>query len=95
MAAEGIESMEIQLREGASIENPREYAEHAVEHLRQLLASGNPAQQDPRRQNFYEIEGKDETYYIHVSPVTGNVVLLARWIREAEECCHAAGHFTA
>jgi len=87
--------MEIQLKEGASIENPREYAAHAVEQLRQLLAAGNPAQPDPRRQNFYDIEGKDETYYIHVSPITGNIVLLARWIREAEECCHSAGHFAA
>ena len=87
--------MEIQLKEGASIENPREYAAQAVEQLRQLLVSGNPAQPDPRRQNFYEIESKDETYYIHVSPFTGNVVLLARWIRQAEECCHAAGHYAA
>ena len=87
--------MEIQLKEGVSIENPREYAADAVEQLRQLLVAGNPAQPDPRRQNFYEIEGKDEAYYIHVSPITGNVVLLARWIREAEECCQGTGHFAA
>jgi hypothetical protein len=87
--------MEIQLKEGANIENPREYAAHAVEQLRQLLVAGKPAQADPRRQNFYEIENGDEKYYIHVSPITGNVVLLARWIRQANECCQAAGHFVS
>jgi hypothetical protein len=87
--------MEIQLKEGASIENPREYAARAVEHLRQLLVTGKPAQPDPRRRNFYEIEGGDETYYVHVSPITGNVVLLARWIRQADECCQAAGRFAS
>ena len=87
--------MEIQLKEGVNIENPRQYAAHAVEQLRQLLAAGKLAQLDPKRQNFFEIESEDETYYIHVSPITGNVVLLARWIRQADECCQARGHFVA
>jgi hypothetical protein len=87
--------MEIQLKPGASIENPREYAAQAVEQLRQLLVAGKAAQADPRRQSFYEIESGDGTYYIHVSPITGNVVLLARWIRQADECCEAAGNFAA
>jgi hypothetical protein len=93
-AAEGS-GMQLQLKEGANIENPREYADHAVEQLRQLLLGGKRARVDPRRQDFYEIEGGDETYYIHVSPITGNVVLLARWFRQADECCEAAGHFAS
>lgn len=87
--------MEILFSEGVRIENPREYAEHSVEQLRQLLVAGKPAQPDPKRGNFYEIESGDDTYYIHVSPITGNVVLLAKWMRQAEECCRAAGNFAA
>ncbi len=76
----------IQFKKGARVENPREYETMAVDQLRNLLESGNPGQRDPRRKNFYEIEGQTETYYIHVSPVSGNVTLLAKWIRQSQEC---------
>lgn len=82
----------IEVKEGVRIENPRHYECGAIEHLRQLLESGSPAQRDPRREYFYEIEGSGETYYIHVSPVSGNVVLLAKWIRQSQECCLSSGH---
>jgi hypothetical protein len=85
----------IQVKEGARIENPRKYECGAVENLRSLLTVGSAAQQDPHRENFYEIDGEGETYYIHVSPVSGNVVLLARWIRQSQECCVSSGHFVA
>jgi len=85
----------IQVREGARIENPREYESGAIKHLRQLLEAGSPAQLDARRENFYEIEGCCENYYIHISPVSGNVVLLAKWLRQSEDCCLGAGHFIA
>jgi hypothetical protein len=87
--------MVIQIKEGAGIENPREYSPHAVEHLRDLLATGTSAQLDPRRENFYEIEGKSEIYYIHISPISGNVVLLAKWLRQPQDCCFGAGHLVA
>jgi hypothetical protein len=77
----------IQFKKGASLENPREYENVAVEQLRNLLEAGNPGQRDPRRENFYEIENQYETYYIHVSPISGNVTLLAKWIRQSQECC--------
>jgi hypothetical protein len=76
-----------QFKKGATVENPREYETAAVEQLRNLLESGNPAQRDPRRENFYDIENQFETYYIHVSPISGNVTLLAKWIRQSQECC--------
>jgi hypothetical protein len=85
----------IQVKEGARIENPREYETSAVERLRGLLAAGSPVQRDPRRENFYEIEGKGETYYIHISPVSGNVVLLAKWPRQSQDYCFSAGHLVA
>lgn len=83
------------VRPETRIENPREYGPGAVEHLRQLLEGGYPAQQDPRRENFYEIEGRNETYYIHHSPISGNIVLVAKWIRQSQECCLNSGHLVA
>jgi hypothetical protein len=80
----------IQINEGARIENPREYESGTVENLRLLLEVGSPAQRDPNRENFYEIEGNSETFYVHVSPVSGNVVLLAKWLRQPQECCISA-----
>jgi hypothetical protein len=92
---EGIEDMMIQIEREARIENPREYEHGAVDHLRHLLELGSSAQRDPRRQNFYDIDGNGESYYIHISPVSGNVVLLARWFRQPEECGLSSGHFVA
>jgi len=85
----------IQIKEGAGIENPREYEPGAVKELRQLLRKGSPARRDPQRENFYEVESNSETYYIHISPVTGNVVLLAKWLRQSQDCCLSAGHLVA
>ena len=81
----------IEVKEGVRIENPRHYECGAIEHLRQLLASGSPAQRDPRREHFYEMEASNETYYIHISPVSGNVVLLAKWVRQSQDCCISSG----
>jgi hypothetical protein len=83
------------IKEGVRIENPRKYDPNAVEHLRHLLAAGSPTRRDPRRENFYEIEADNETYYIHVSPISGNVVLLAKWLRQSQDCCLSSEHLVA
>ena len=85
----------MQVRSGAQIENPREYEGDAVEHLRHLLALGIPAQRDANRENFYEIDSTGESYYIHISPISGNVVLLARWLRQPQDCCLTSEHLAA
>lgn len=82
----------IQVKQAARIDNPREYEASAVDHLRYLLETGSWAQRDPQRENFYEIEGQDETYYIHISPISGGVVLLAKWLRQPEVCSVASEH---
>ena len=87
--------MEIQIEAGVRIENPRDYSSQVVEQLRHLLAAGTSAQQDPRREHFYEIETASETYYIHISPISGHVVLLAKWLRESQDCCLSAGNLVA
>ena len=92
---EGIGGLMIQIQKGARIENPRAYDPGAVEGLRVLMEVGFPARRDPHRENFYEIEGASETYYIHISPVSGNVVLLAKWLRQPRECCLSARHLVA
>jgi hypothetical protein len=85
----------IGISEGAGIENPRKYGSGDVEHLRHLLAAGSPFRRDPQRENFYEVEGDRETYYIHISPISGNVVLLAKWLRQPQDCCLSSGHLVA
>jgi hypothetical protein len=92
---EGIGDMVELVKQGTRIENPREYELGAVEHLRHLLEIGSPAQRDPQRENFYQIESNHENYYIHVSPISGNVVLLAKWLRQPQDCCLSLGHLVA
>ena len=38
---------------------------------------------DPKRPGFYEVESGETVYYIHVSPVTGKILLLETWPSEA------------
>jgi hypothetical protein len=85
----------IQVRQGARIENPRKYEPGAVERFRKLLEAGIPAQRDPTRENFYVIESNHETYYFLVSPISGNVVLLAKWLRQPQDCCLVSGYLVA
>jgi hypothetical protein len=85
----------LQFNQGANVENPREYEVGAVEHLQYLLQAGSPAKCDPRRENFYELDGGSELYYIYISPVSGNVVLLAKWIRQSQVHCSDSRHFAA
>jgi hypothetical protein len=87
--------MQIQIHEGVRIENPREYGCQTVEQLRNLMATGSSAQPDPRREHFYEIEGDSESYYVFISPISGNIVLLAKWLRQAHDSCTNVGHLVA
>jgi hypothetical protein len=52
--------------------------------LRTLLESGARLLPDPKRNDFYEIEDQSTVYYIHISPVTGTILLLAVWPQPAE-----------
>ena len=44
-----------------------------------LLLAGTVCVRLTKRKDFYEVEGGSEVYYIHVSPVTGIIYLLAVW----------------
>lgn len=67
------------------IENPRNYSAGAVDELRGMLTSGAEARHDARRKYFYELENVNDVFYVHVSPISGNVVLLAKWSRQPQD----------
>jgi hypothetical protein len=50
-----------------------------VEELRAGLSDGARMVADPKRAGFYEVHGEQLTYYVHVIPNSGKVLLLAAW----------------
>jgi hypothetical protein len=75
--------MTLRLDGRLQIENLGKYPQETVEKLRDLLAGGAEAQPDPRRKNFYDVHNCSQVFFIHISPVSGNVMLLASWLKEA------------
>jgi len=71
--------METLLEREFEIEDLRKHPASAVNVLRDLLAAGAELIPDPKRAGFYEIHDGSTVYYIHVSPVTGRIILLATW----------------
>lgn len=67
----------------AQIQDLRNHPAETVMTLRSLLAGGATLIPDPKRGGFFEVESGSLIYYIHVSPVTGNILLLATWLNEA------------
>jgi hypothetical protein len=67
----------------AQIEDLGNHPTEALAALRSLLAGGANTIADPKRDGFYEVEGDSAVYYIHVSRITGKILLLATWQSEA------------
>lgn len=65
------------------IEDLRHHPTELVMTLRSLLTGGAKVTPDPKRADFYEIESGSVVYYIHVSPITKKIMLLATWPAEA------------
>ena len=61
------------------IHNFRNYPPETVAELRSNLASGAPANPDPHRKGFYDVESGSRKFYIHVAP-DGSIWLLASWL---------------
>lgn len=70
------------LRGNIQIEDVGNHPKKAVADLQCLLAQGASKVADPKRNGFYEVESASTVYYIHVSPVTGKILLLATWHNE-------------
>lgn len=81
---EEIMRPELELTLDLQIEDPRGHPPETVRRLRQALTSAAPATPDARRASFFEIQADDQVFYIHVSPVTHKITLLATWSREPE-----------
>jgi hypothetical protein len=62
-----------------SVDNLQNYPAEIIKELEELLLSGGSALPDPKRKGFYDLEGQERTFFIHVSSVTGRVALLAMW----------------
>jgi hypothetical protein len=75
-------SMILQLSGKPIVENLRNYPPSAVERLRALLTDGAVAEPDIQREGFYDVKDGDRVFFIHISPVSGKVILLASWLEE-------------
>jgi hypothetical protein len=75
---------ELELTAEPKIEDPRGHSPETLRRLRQALTSGASAAPDARRPGFFEIPADDQVFYIHISPVTQKITLLATWSREPE-----------
>ncbi len=75
--------MVMKLQHELKIEDPRNHSTECVETLRRLLAGGARVEADPKRSDFYEVESGSDVYYIHISPITGTIMLLATWAKGA------------
>jgi len=64
------------------IEDPRNHPTETVAALRDILSRGAKTIPDPKRRGLYEVQSDSLVYYIHVSPINGNVLLLATWPKQ-------------
>lgn len=72
----------LRIKQDLVIEDLRRYPTEEVKQLRELLESGAAACPDPHRKDFYEVANGSRVFYIHVSPATGRVFLLATWAKD-------------
>jgi hypothetical protein len=78
------------LRGNIQIEDMGNHPKKVVADLQCLLVRGASTVADPKRRGFYEVESDSVVYYIHVSPVTGKILLLATWQNEGVPASGAA-----
>jgi hypothetical protein len=71
--------MRMNFGEVLTIEDLGNHSAATVVSLGILLAGTVKVTPDTKRKHFYEFEAGGTVYYIHVSPVTGTIFLLATW----------------
>ena len=71
--------MLIRLNHRPAIDNIHNYPQSIVERLARLLTDGALAEADARRKGFYDVTDGGRVFFIHISPVSGKVFLLASW----------------
>jgi hypothetical protein len=80
--------MLLRLEHLSGVDNARNYPAEIIRELEQLLLTGGPAFPDSRRKGFYDLKSHERTFFIHISPITGRVLLLATWIHSANGIDH-------
>ena len=71
--------MRLNLGEVLIIEDLGKHSAATVISLALHLAGAADVTADPKRKGFYEVDDGRTVYYIHVSPVTATIFLLATW----------------
>ncbi len=71
--------MHLRMEHLPGVDNLRDYPAETIEELKGLLLSGGSALPDAKRAGFYDLEGRERKFFIHISPATGRVALLATW----------------
>ncbi len=69
------------------IENARLYPSAIVDRLQTALLNGADPHADESRRNFFDLDIEGHTYFIYISPASGNVTLIATW---AQKCASAS-----
>lgn len=84
--------MRMNLGEVLVIEDLGNHSSATIISLGLLLAGTLDATPDPKRKNFYEVQDGRTVCYIHVSPATATIFLLAAWenVAEFQEGLHLA-----
>jgi hypothetical protein len=81
--------MHLRMEHLAGVDNLRNYPVEMIEELKGLLLSGAPASPDAKREGFYDLDGRGRKFFIHISPATRRVALLATWLHPEREFEHA------
>lgn len=83
--------MRVNFGEQLEIQDSGNHAASTLISLGILLAGAVNVTPDPKRAGFYEVQSHSTVYYIHVSPVTGIIYLLATWENVAVHSlkCHS------
>ena len=89
--------MLIRLNSKPVIDNIHNYPRSIVERLAMLLTDGAIAEADAHRKGFYDVADGDRVFFIHISPISGKVFLLASWrveqVAPLVACAASAGAF--
>jgi hypothetical protein len=79
------------MRQLPGVDNLGNYPAEIIQELEELLLSGGSASPDQKRNGFYDVENLERTFFIHISPFTGRVGLLATWLRPTTGCSEGCG----
>ena len=69
------------------IEDAGRHSSATMIRLQRLLSTGPKMVPDPKREHFFEVPAEPCVFYVHVSPISGKISLLAVWGSEPGVDC--------